>query len=458
MGKSKKTKAVGAMLAFVIFFAAVFIFTSNIAPTAFAILQSADYSLQAGAGSLQAISNPDYILQISSGDALQGRATNPNYNLELGPLAAYVSEPEPPQISNVSESTATPALGESVKISASAYSEAGLAKATFYTNDGGNFSVLEEKSLSGNSANIFFIWDKKAADGTSVSWKIVVADVDGKTAETSVFDFVVGAKDLSSPTISSVSNFPTEPVVGDEVHFYAEVQDDFGLAFAVLEVNGKNITTATLVGKSAKADFKLIPEGGAGQQILWKVFARDSSGKEAVSQKRSFALSAKPVATTASSPAGKICPESKKPKQIEGLCIGGKRKTTDISCDASTRNWSSKLIDMPCLLNTSIFGQIGSGGTLDYILLALVSLLLAGSAFIVYLYKKDPETFREMVKGLKEKINNFVQKIKEKFFWQKPEEQKEKVSESKPPAQEKPQPKIFVKSLKVPKKEKKPPV
>ncbi len=390
---------------------------------------SADVS-ESGGGS---VSGNGYEMEIFS-DSLQGKATGSGYSIVAG-SGEFLSENPPPVISNVKQSSATPKVGEPVKISASLYAEAGLRKAALYTSERGEFSEAEAKTLSGDSANVEFVWNKNLPDGTEVAWKISASDAEGNSAETEEIAFVVGATDLEPPKISSPANYPDPPAVGEEVVFTADISDDFGLSSAYLELDGKSVSTIIIVGKAVKAEIYFKPEGSAGKEFSWKIVAEDSSGKQAESETKKFTLLSEP-------PQFRQCSEQEKPKALEGICAAGKKKVVEVSCNSKTGKWETSSRDILCAGNFTI----GFSPEQSFPIIIAAGAIIFISAFFLAWKKQDAlkNFFESLMKAKPPAPSPPPQ----------PEPKPEPAGKNILPQKKRVAPKIFIKSLRVPEKKK----
>lgn len=368
-------------------------------------------------------SSPDYKAEIYS-DAVQGEAESSGYSAFVG-AQDFFAEESGPAISNISQSTSTPAVGEPVEISASIISDASLVSATLFSNESGVMKGVEAKQISGTEADVSFTWSKPAAAGTSVAWKISAADIAENSAETNAFYFFVGATDLEPPTISSPKNYPEEPAQGQQIIFSADISDDFGLASATLEVSGENVSTIKIAGKTGKAEFTYISNAPAGKFISWKIFARDSSKKESVSEEKIFkvAVAFNPVSKF---PAGSLeCNKSEKPETLQLPCVDGKRKDYEVICNGATGKWDVRPRDLPCLQI-----NLGGGKSVD-VFPIVVGFLIVILALLVYFYKKNPEVFKDLLGKIQEA---FAPKKEEKP--EPPAEKEQPAQKEQPPAKE----------------------
>lgn len=361
--------------------------------------QGGEYSIESAESGGGNATEPGYQIEVYQ-DPVQGEVSGSGYILSVGSGDFLAQEDEAPVASNVTQSTSTPPVGDNVTVSAVVSAPAGLDYVIFYTNETGQFVEYERRNLTGTSANISFSWSKNVPPGTVVGWKLRVYDANGEYYETPIVTFVVGATDTNPPTISSVANFPIQPNPGDSVLFSMEAFDDFGLASAVLEVAEKNVSTVTLVGQSARSEFYYKPEGSAGQQVPWKIYVRDSSGKESASEKKTFALAGQ-MPTTSTIGLGGGCDETQKPKPLETPCVEGKRKTYSILCNRAEGKWELTPHDTPCL----IFTIGGKQQQIDLVPIFVVILAII-IACLVYLYKKKPELFAPILEklGLKKPV------------------------------------------------------
>ncbi|HLE07578.1 MAG TPA: hypothetical protein VI933_03050 [archaeon] len=354
-----------------------------ISSAGFSSYQSPNYSGEFSSGYFDSPKNSNYSLQIRTGDSLTGVAANSNYTLSLGSIYSF-SEDLAPQFSNISQSSSTPKEGGQVILSAYFSDDKGLAGAIISTNESGTF-VNESIQISGLEKQTDYVWNKQTKAGTTVTWKFFVSDSAGNYNATPEISFFVGATDLNPPQILSTEIYPTQPSAGEQAGFMADVSDDFGLASAVLELNGKNVSTVNLAGKKLIAEFRVIPEGSAGDKLSWKIFIRDSTGKEVVSEAKTFTLLTAPPKTSGSGE----CKESEKPKPLPIECTGGMRKAFDVSCDAITGKWVVTGRNVICTPE-----EEQKQKSANYVLIIVVIIILAvigGAGYHIYIKNKKVE-------------------------------------------------------------------
>ncbi len=285
----KISKKLFSVVAFVIFFGAVFLASKALAA------QSQNFIADAFAGLIENLASPSYSLQVSAEEFLQGAAGSSNFILNLGALYAY-GEDSPPRFFNQSQSTSTPAEGAEVRLSADFTDDVGLSTAIISANETGSFKN-ETLQLSGTEYKLFYTWSKQAASGTAVAWKFFVFDSAGNYNETPVLNFFVGAVDREAPKILKATG-PESASAGNVVSIDVEVSDDFGLNSVIFEVNGKNVSEKILSGLSGKASYSFFADEGS---TVWRAFAKDSSGKETSSEPKSFIVSKSAVVTATTS-------------------------------------------------------------------------------------------------------------------------------------------------------------
>ncbi len=368
-------------IALIFFLAGIFFIAISFA--GFSAYQSLNYGGEFSSGYFDFLKNSNYGLQIRAGDSLSGVATNSNYILSLGSIYSF-SEDLAPQFSNISQSSSTPKEGGQVILSAYFSDDNGLAGAIISTNESGTFAN-ESIQISGLEKQADYVWNKQTKAGTTVTWKFFIFDSAGNYNTTPEISFFVGATDLNPPQILSVEVYPTQPFAGEQAGFTADVSDDFGLASAVLELNGKNVSTVNLAGKKSIAEFRVVPSGSVGDKLSWKIFVHDSTGKEAVSEMKTFTLLTAPPKTTQSGE----CKESEKPKPLPTECAGGMRKAFDVSCDSNTGKWVVTGRNVICTPE-----EDQKQKSANYILIIVVIIILAvigGAGYHIYIKNKKVE-------------------------------------------------------------------
>ena len=132
--------------------------------------------------------------------------------------------------------------------------------------------------------------------GTTVYYKIWANDTLGNVFETDVFNYTV--VDTEAPTIGDISYTPEEPKEGEDVTVKAKVTDVSGVDTVLLLYStdgGKTWEEVEMTPVGGDYYEATIPGQPAGTEVVFKVWANDTFGNEAVSSEFSYTVKAKPT-------------------------------------------------------------------------------------------------------------------------------------------------------------------
>jgi len=194
---------------------------------------------------------------------------------------------QPPQISNVQHTPASPTDQDQVTVSATITDNVGVSSATLYYDDGsGSRNTAMTGSGSSYSAKI-----GPFAAGKTVTYHVEAKDAAGNTAKSSPGSFTVTAGgDKEAPQVSNVQHTPATPTDADSVTITATITDNVGVTSATVYYNdgsGLQNKAMTGSGSSYSAD---IGKFAAGKTVSYYVEAKDAAGNTGKSPSGSFTV------------------------------------------------------------------------------------------------------------------------------------------------------------------------
>jgi hypothetical protein len=203
---------------------------------------------------------------------------------ELSEFIQFPVDTTPPQWSNQSQSTSTPAVGDQVNLSAYWTDDTALSQAWLATNETG---IWENKTTYGSPISFAaavngwsnFTWQNSSIPaGTVVAWRIYANDTSGNENVTDIMTFKVS--DTQPPTYSLNSTNST--IAGTPVSHNLYWQDDVGLSHAIFSFDNctgsmQNISVMSLSGIASWSNFTVVINSTVGCTIRWCVYANDTS-------------------------------------------------------------------------------------------------------------------------------------------------------------------------------------
>jgi DNA/RNA endonuclease YhcR with UshA esterase domain len=234
---------------------------------------------------------------LSAGDTLTVTAVMDIFNSSAQLIPGYQDElvegtlNNPPVISNILQTPATPTSGNPVNISADITDDSAVAAAwlIYSVNNG-----AADSTAMSNSGGTRYAADIPAQPaGAAVSYFLKAIDDDSAQSVSESFEYTVIDPQLNTPpTISSVTQSPAQPEAGQQVQVVATISDDGAVPVRRLfyNVNGAafDSTSMNFIGLDRYVGF--IPGQNSEDSVSYFVKAVDDSGAVAISDTFSYVI------------------------------------------------------------------------------------------------------------------------------------------------------------------------
>lgn len=198
-----------------------------------------------------------------------------------------VVSPEPPIISNVESSPVNPNPGENITISANITDLSGIFSATLHYNiDSG---AVIDVPLQWKNGDIYQVEIGSFIFGQVIRYSISAIDntpdqnvaIDDNSGSDYSFEIV----DTISPTITNVYHSPSDPIVGDSISVYADIEDASAITTAELyfQVNSdEGWTSMSMAVHGGTTHHVNIGSFSEDTEIRYYIKANDGSDNEAI--------------------------------------------------------------------------------------------------------------------------------------------------------------------------------